>query len=564
MNGWLLRLYRLCMLGGLVWLLRDQSAWFAGQRAVTVSLDQVRSIFPNAASLTNEGLHRQSHRVLSASGEEIGTVLVTWPQADHVVGYSGPSRLLLGLDAAGAVRGIVILSSGDTPEHVAMVREQSGFFAPFTGWRPGQDPLPEIDAVSGATLTSLAMAETVETRLLGAAPSLRFPEPLTLAEARGFFPQAAALDSEGRVRNASGEVLGQLWRTSPAGDNVSGFRGPTECLLALTPDGRQVLQVAVRKSFDTASYVDQVREDPAYLQLFAGRTVETLAGMDFEKEGVEGVSGATLTSYAVAESIRRRSRLATSARSAGTVEAWRWSRRDFTLAAFLAGACVLGFSPLRGWPRLRLVWQAGLVLLLGLTGGDLLSLALLAGWAQHGVPWQTAPGLLLLAAVSLAVPWAFRRQIYCHHLCPHGAVQQWVGLLRRKKWSPPERLGPWLEKLPAVLLAGAVLLLLTGATVNLAAWEPFDAWVLRAGAWGSLGIAVAGLAAACFIPQAYCRYGCPTGALLRFLRTPGTADRFGKRDWAALVLSVVAVMVTLVWRHAWEARFPMGFIGISG
>ena len=34
-------------------------------------------------------------------------------------------------------------------------------------------------------------------------------------------------------------------------------------------------------------------------------------------------------------------------------------------------------------------------------------------------------------------------------------------------------------------------------------------------------------------PLAYCRYGCPTGALFKLLRFTGDADRFGARDWLA-------------------------------
>jgi len=54
--------------------------------------------------------------------------------------------------------------------------------------------------------------------------------------------------------------------------------------------------------------------------------------------------------------------------------------------------------------------------------GDLLSLALLAGLgAAMLYRGATAPSVVLLVAVALLVPWATRRQIYCQHICPHGA-----------------------------------------------------------------------------------------------------------------------------------------------
>jgi hypothetical protein len=61
-------------------------------------------------------------------------------------------------------------------------------------------------------------------------------------------------------------------------------------------------------------------------------------------------------------------------------------------------------------------------------------------------------------------------------------------------------------------------------------------------------VAVVGLVASLFVPMAYCRYGCPTGALLKFVRYAGHGDAFGKRDVAALVLVGAAVALRLAMR----------------
>jgi len=42
------------------------------------------------------------------------------------------------------------------------------------------------------------------------------------------------------------------------------------------------------------------------------------------------------------------------------------------------------------------------------------------------------------------------------------------------------------------------------------------------------------------VPQAYCRYGCPTAALLEFVRSHGRHDGFGARDVAAGMLAALA------------------------
>ena len=88
-------------------------------------------------------------------------MLRTAPSTDGIIGYAGPSDLLIAEELDGAVRGVSILSSGDTPDHTALVEQDSHFATALTGWQPANQPMPRVEAVSGSTLTSLAMAEAV-------------------------------------------------------------------------------------------------------------------------------------------------------------------------------------------------------------------------------------------------------------------------------------------------------------------------------------------------------------------------------------------------------------------
>jgi len=156
---------------------------------------------------------------------------------------------------------------------------------------------------------------------------------------------------------------------------------------------------------------------------------------------------------------------------------------------------------------------------------------------------------VLLVAAALLVPWTTRQPLYCLHICPHGMAQEWLGRL-----LPPRcrmRLHPGIANglrwLPPLLLACVVFIVMMEVPIDLAAVEPFDAWLWRSAGWATIIIAVVGLVAALFIPQAYCKYGCPTGALLEFVRSHGAQDKFGKRDLAALLMVVLAAL--LHWRH---------------
>ena len=71
--------------------------------------------------------------------------------------------------------------------------------------------------------------------------------------------------------------------------------------------------------------------------------------------------------------------------------------------------------------------------------------------------------------------------------------------------------------------------------------------MVRSAGWATLAVAAIGLIASLFVPQAYCRFGCPTGALLNFVRARGPTDHCSRRDAAALVL--VAAAVALNWAN---------------
>ena len=79
--------------------------------------------------------------------------------------------------------------------------------------------------------------------------------------------------------------------------------------------------------------------------------------------------------------------------------------------------------------------------------------------------------------------------------------------------------------------------------MDLAELEAFDAYLLASAGIASIVLAVAGLIASLFVPQAYCHYGCPTGAIFEFVRSHGRADRFGRSDLVAGLLLILAIVL---------------------
>src|SRR5438477_80234 len=399
----LLRLYRAGLLVTILILIHQQGRWFTAQRATRISLLQARNFFPAANRIQLRDPERGLYFVTDARSDVVGCLLMTSPQTDNIIGYSGPNNVLIALDSRGVIAGLELLRSGDTQEHVEKVRRAPRGLSRFIGWKPGEGPPPRVEGVSCATLTSLAIAEAIQQRLAGAAPSLRFPEPVTLAEVQELFPKASRLATDRlrvRVLDGSEHVLGYALRTSPQADNVSGYRGPTECLVALAPDGRTVLGVRLRRSYDTESYVDQVRRAEPFLRMFVGRSVEELAALEAPtREKVEGISGATQTARGIVEGVRRR--FEADLKAGDGVNRWRPKPRDWALAGVVGGALLMSFTSLRGHRWVRVGWQLLLVGYVGLANHDLLSLALFGGWAAGGIAFKAAPGLVLLAGAAL-------------------------------------------------------------------------------------------------------------------------------------------------------------------
>lgn len=554
-QAWLARLWRPLALGAAAFLLHASDP--AAGDPPALSLAQARAFFPDASRL--KAAADRSVLALDAFGNRVGRLVTTSPEADGIVGYSGPTNVLVALDNDDRVLGVRILSSEDTAAHVAQLKSDPAFAASFTGWTPRTRPAPKLEGIAGSTLTAYAVAESVQQRLSGTYASLRFPTPLSVEEARAAgFTDAAALESGSprlgwhRVRDAAGSTLGFLVRTPPSGDEATGYAGPTDTLAAVAPDARTIRKVLIRSTYDTADYVRRVKEDPAYLASLAKWDVEQWATLDFNQAGLEGVAGATMTSFAVAEGLRRRFADDRRAAAAAKEERVTWVRRA-AAGLLLLGALAMAFTRLNGKPWLRTAWQVALVGGTGLWLGQLVSLGLYSGWARHGLPWKAAPELVVLGAIALLVPWATRKQIYCHHVCPHGAAQELLGRFRSLHRPLTGKTHAWLSKVPSWSLGAAFLTALALPAFDLNRVEPFDAWILGISASIPLGLAVLGLGASVFIPQAYCKYGCPTGALLKFVRTTASDEGFTRRDGVALALLTVGG--ALVWARP-EASLP--------
>lgn len=524
----------------------------ARQQTADLDSTEVRRLhdfFPDADALIASGDRDHPGWIVQDSdATPIGRIVYTSPGSDHVIGFSGPTNTQIALTADGTIAGIEIVSSQDTREHLQQVLEDDTFLKSFAGCRQEDIWKHSVDAVSGATLTSRAIQEAIVHTLSGRRTSLRFPDPLTVDQVAVLFPTAVATSKSPNdpgtwlVTDESGHSPGMVVRSSPHSDNIIGYQGPSETFVGLNSSGH-VIGISLPTSYDNEPYIDWIRDDEYFRSLFNDLTIEDLANLDPEEEQIEGVSGATMTSVAMAHGLivaaQQRMRQPPVDDTTWT-SAVEWTLRDLGTAAVVLCGALIALTSLRGNRTVRVLFQLVLIIYLGFINGDLISQAMLVGWAQAGVPWERAGGLVLLSLAAFCIPLTTRRNVYCTHLCPHGAVQQLIK--SRSPWRVhlSRRVSRTLRLVPVVLLAWCVVVAMTTLPFSLVDIEPFDAWLIGIAGWASITIAIVGLVASLFVPMAYCRFGCPTGTLLNYLRVNGRSGQWSRRDWMALALVLLA------------------------
>ncbi len=504
-------------------------------------LAEARIVLPGTASVGDptDGLYP----LLGGDGEPTGWATSTFPQAQGIMGYSGASELLVIFDPVRTVKAVRFLASDDTDGHVEKVRDDSRFWAQWNGKPEAKLGAPSSPIiVSGATLTSEAMARGLAARFGAKGMDQWFPEPLKLADIEKWFPKADAL-KDGAYPGShlvmkDGETLGTVLRSSRMGVSARGFNGISDVIVVLEPKGEKLLGIGLLGSRDNEPYVGDVGEEVKYADGFAGKTLEEVLAEDPLESPSLFTSGASYTNSAVVESVREMLRRH---QSAEAKRGFPWkSSLAIAWIALGVGLAFHGSGKRRG---LRIAY-AVISVAAGITLGWMVSQDQLVGWGANGIGIRNILPLLVLTAVALLVPAFTGKNVYCSHICPHGAAQTLAGQLIKKRFHLPPKLHAIMVRVPWLTLLVIWVLAFVASGIPFAYFEPFETWSSGFVAFVPAAIFTIGILSAFFLPQGYCHYGCPTGALLRFLtQAPG---RWTSKDSAASLMVAAAVIYTVL------------------
>lgn len=300
--------------------------------------------------------------------------------------------------------------------------------------------------------------------------------------------------------------------------DVQGYGGPVPLKIHIGKDGK-LTAIEAEPNAESPDFFDRAKE---LFSRWQGKTIDEAMAED-----VDAVSGATFSSKAIIRNVQRglayakQHGLADGGKGAQEESAERTVAIGWTLGSIVAliavllGAVVPLFTNNR---RLHLVQLVVNVVVLGLWTGTFVSYTLFLRLFAGGVSLSAIGALaapLLMLIVALLYPLAGRSGHYCAHVCPFGSAQELAGKLSRRKLRITPRVLSVLTALRNLLWGVLMALLLTGTCTAWIDYELFTAFIYSSASVWVIVLAMLFLVLSVWVPRPYCRFVCPTGALMK-------------------------------------------------
>lgn len=305
------------------------------------------------------------------------------------------------------------------------------------------------------------------------------------------------------IQAADGARIGSVG-ASAAFDRTAGYAGPIPLHVFLDAAGN-VKAVRILPNNETPSFMRQ---------LLAGRFLDNWVGKP-ARAGArltpDVVSGATLSSAALIAGVRQ---TLAALSGSGEIAAAAIARPLVkTIGAWLLVLVAVWLAFRSGrQKKLRPFFLVLNVAVIGFWAGQALSLAGMFSWLGSGSPLPF--GLVLFLGCGVLLPLLGKPGFYCNWVCPYGAAQELAGRVFRRKAAIPPRL---LVHLREVVLFALLVLLWLGAGAGVLQYEPFAAFLPAHAALPVLLLAGGFLLLSLFVQRPWCRFFCPTGALLAWI-----------------------------------------------
>jgi len=300
----------------------------------------------------------------------------------------------------------------------------------------------------------------------------------------------------------------------------TGYGGPVQVAVASDLKG-VVSGISVVDHKETPSYFGRVAGNDDFVKSLIGNSYqdEFVLGKD-----VDAVSGATRTTYAVAQAVRQGIRDIAGKQLGFQVSEEKKPQIKFGAPEILLIALyVLGImGRLKGFKPKKLVRWISLVtglFVLGFIYNNPLTISMINQVLLLFIPqWQTSIYwfLLILGIVIFFV--LEKKNPYCNWFCPFGAAQECLGALGKAKPRSPGRFRGFLKWLHRTLAWAVIIIALLFRNPGLSSYEVFGTLFGLVGSTYQFVLLGIVLIASLFIFRPWCNYLCPIKPVDDFIR----------------------------------------------
>ena len=319
---------------------------------------------------------------------------------------------------------------------------------------------------------------------------------------------------KGQTESSNKELTGYL-----STGTANGYGGNIIVVIATSSEG-VVLNLEIVEHKETFSFLRRVLKSDFPNSLIG----KSYSDPFVLKQDVDGVSGATFTSRALAEAVRKASRKIAGDVLGFTVPPEPTTEIQFGFPeAVLIALFIMGYVTTRRWIKHKKIarWTLMLVglVFLGFMFNQPITLVFInkvilgfwSGWQTHLYWYLLMFGILLFVILE-------NRNLYCDRICPFGAAQECIGAIGGAKNRMPERYREVTRWIHRVIALTAVLIALVLSNPGISSYEIFGAFFHLVGSsilFVLLGIV---LITALFIKRPWCNYLCPIRPVFDFIR----------------------------------------------
>lgn len=294
--------------------------------------------------------------------------------------------------------------------------------------------------------------------------------------------------------------------TTTLASDVIGFAGPIPLNVNIK-DG-VIISIEILENFETPGFLD--RAVAGIVGKYEGKAVSEALSME-----VDAVSGATFSSEALKENIRRALDEASGIiedNNGGTNTGGIDFKVIMALLVSLAAAIVPLVTKNKTYRTIQLVLN---VLVLGIWTGTFVSYTSVVGYLSHGINlWKSLAAVVLLI-VAFVYPLFGKKGHYCAWCCPLGSLQELAGKASRKKLAIGPKTINILTKFRIILWCVLMLLSWSGILFSWMDYEFFTAFLWQSASWIVIALAALTIVLSIFTNRPYCRFVCPTGTLIK-------------------------------------------------